>query len=106
DWLCRAQHGGMQLLVPVAGPFLYAADHPRDTILNKKGSSHGATTKALLYTSGGLQVLGLGLAVAAVATGKEEIVGGRDHAASSPSWFVTPQASGDMVGLTFGLHRW
>src|SRR5947209_5996775 len=76
-WLCHGQHGAMELLIPVAGPFIFAADHPHDTILNKYGEPLPSGTKALLFTSGGLQIAGIGSILAALVAGKQELVPGR-----------------------------
>ncbi len=104
EYICDGQHGAVQLLIPIAGPFLFAADHPRDTILNRPGSPLPDHTKALLYASGGLQIAGIASILTAVAVGKQEPVPQRK--ASSPSFFVFPQAGGADLGLTVGFSRW
>lgn len=106
SYLCEGQHGAMQLLVPVAGPFLFAANHPHDSVLNENGAALGGTTKAFLYTSGGLQIAGVGTILAALIAGKQELVPGRKKSDASPSFFVAPQGGANTVGLGFGLRNW
>ena len=69
-YFCGAAHGGIQLLVPFAGPFLFAANHPHDDALNPHGAPLGDGAKALLYTSGAAQVAGGLLVVAGFATAR------------------------------------
>jgi hypothetical protein len=62
-YLCNGQHGAMQLLMPVAGPFLFAAHHPHDSVINDGGLPLSSGARALLYTSGFTQAAGLTLAL-------------------------------------------
>jgi hypothetical protein len=106
SYLCEGQHGAMQLLVPVVGPFFFASDHPRDSVVNENGRPLTGVTKGLLYTSAGLQIAGLVSILTAVVIGKHEPVPGRKTGSASPSFFVLPQANVDTLGLTVGVHRW
>lgn len=105
-YLCDADHGAMQLLVPFVGPFWFAADHPRDSILNERGRPLGDLTKGLLYTSGGLQIAGLAAILASIAVGEEVPAPGRKAATDPSSFFVVPQVGAGTLGVTLGLHRW
>ena len=57
-YLCSGEHGGIQLLVPFAGPFLFAANHPQDSILNPHGARLSGVSQGLLYASGAAQIAG------------------------------------------------
>jgi hypothetical protein len=105
-YVCSGQHGAMQLLIPFAGPFLFATDHPRDSVFNKTGRPLSDFDRGLLYASGGLQIAGLASVLTALALGKHEPVPGPKHTGAGPSFFVLPQTNAGAVGLTFGLHRW
>lgn len=104
-YICRGQHGAMQLLIPVAGPFSFASDHPRDSVVNERGETLSGATKGVLYTSAGLQIAGLTSILLAVVFGKQEPVPAR-KTTLGPSFFVTPMANGDAMGLSVGVHRW
>jgi hypothetical protein len=105
-YLCNGQHGAVQLLVPAIGPFLFAADHPRDTVLNERGRPLGDVAKGLLYTSAGLQIAGLGSILGAIVMGKHEPVAVRKTTSTTPSFFITPQGDATTVGISVGVHRW
>lgn len=70
-YLCKGTHGGVQLALPVAGPFLFASDHPRDTLLNPKGSPLPTGWRIALYVSGATQAVGASLVVASLLAGRE-----------------------------------
>jgi hypothetical protein len=98
----------VQLLVPFAGPFLFAADHPRDTVLNESGSPLSSTTKALLYTSAGLQIAGMVSIFTALAVGRHEPAPAAPARATlpAPSLSIAPMSAPGAVGLSVGFYRW
>lgn len=69
DYLCRGDHGAIQLFVPMAGPFLFVANHPHDTILNKGGNELSTGAKVALYASGISQIVGVTSLLASAAFG-------------------------------------
>lgn len=69
DYLCRGDHGAIQLFVPMAGPFLFVANHPRDSILNKGGNELSTGAKVALYASGISQIVGVTSLLASAAFG-------------------------------------
>jgi len=108
SYLCKGQHGAVQLLLPFAGPFTFAADHPRDTVLNKTGSELSVVTKGLLYASGGLQIAGFGAILTGLILTKEEATGppapsGRKD---KPSFYVGPIDVPNAVGISAGVYNW
>lgn len=107
-YICEGQHGTVQLLIPFIGPFLFASDHPRDSVVNEAGSPLSPTAKGLLYTSAGLQIAGITSIFLALATGRHELPDAPAAQARSlsPSWSVTPLAAPGAVGVSFGVHRW
>jgi hypothetical protein len=62
DYWCRGDHGAVQMLVPVVGPFLFARNHPKDSVLNVRGTDLAPFARGALYASGGVQASGLVLA--------------------------------------------
>jgi hypothetical protein len=105
NYLCDSTHGSVQLLIPVAGPILFANNDPRDTFLNERGRPLGDVAKALLYASAGLQAAGLVVMLGAVAAGKREPVRPSTGNAG-PAFFVFPTADATTFGLTIGARRW
>lgn len=119
DYLCSGQHGAVQLMIPFVGPFTFASDHPRDSIINKRGAPLSDTTRAFLYTSAGLQIAGVLSIVGSVVFGKNEPVPRRKalsfdlplspnkgDGAPGPALFVAPMSEPNAVGITVGAHRW
>lgn len=106
SYVCDGSHGAMQLLVPFAGPFLFAADHPHDSVLNERGRPLSDVSKGLLYTSGGLQIAGLASILTALVLGRQQPVPGLKRAETSPSVFVLPQTGAGVLGVTVGVQRW
>lgn len=80
-YFCSGQHGSMQLMLPVAGPFLFAAHHPKDSLLNKDGAELSPTARDLLRASGVVQIVGIATGLAGLAAGS--YVGDGPTAASS-----------------------
>jgi hypothetical protein len=110
SYICAGEHGAIQLLIPVAGPFLFAGGHPRDSIVNKSGQPLSATARALLYTSGGLQFAGAVALLSSLALGEQVRPSGSTGSATTgargPSFFVAPLGVPGSVGLEAGVHRW
>lgn len=104
-YLCRGTHGGVELLIPFAGPILYVNTHPRDTVLNPAGIKPSGAMAALLYTSAGLRIAGLAAILTGVALGKQEVIYPKSHA-SGPRWLVTPFADGNAAGLSLSVTSW
>jgi len=104
DYLCEGQHGAVQLLLPFAGPFLFANDHPRDTLINEKGRELDGAPKVLLYTSGVLQIVGMTGILMGHALGKDQPVERPDDKKADVK--VLPLVSPGAVGLTLNVSRW
>lgn len=106
DYLCRGDHGAIQLLVPMAGPFLFATAHPRDSILNPAGRELSVPVRAAFYTSGASQVAGVTLLIAAVLNRKAEPAHDASPAAVTPHFQVQPWVGGGAVGISAGITHW
>lgn len=76
-YVCDGTHGGVQLALPVAGPFLFASDHPRDSLLNPRGTPLALGWRIALNISGAAQAVGASLIVASLLSGREVSVS--DH---------------------------
>ncbi len=106
-YICNGQHGAVQLLVPFAGPFLFASDHPRDTVIHASGAPLSGTAKGLLYASAGLQIGGVAAILTGVILGRHERVEPESKEASSrPSFYMAPLDAPGAVGLSVGASRW
>ncbi len=71
SYVCNADHGAAVLLVPVAGPFLFATEHPHDTFINRAGRELSPVSNALAYTSGVTQAVGASVMIAGFALGHD-----------------------------------
>lgn len=106
-YICKGQHGAVQLLVPFAGPFLFASDHPRDTVIHASGAPLSGTAKGLLYASAGLQIAGVAAILTGVILGRHERVEPESKEASSrPSFYMAPLDAPGAVGVSVGAFRW
>lgn len=107
-YVCYGQHGAMQLLVPFAGPIMFANTHPRDSVLNTAGGPLSSATKGLLYTSSALQIAGVSSMLLSLAFGRSVPL--QRPTAAGPSVYLAPLESPDVagatVGLSLGLQRW
>lgn len=107
DPICGTAWGGIQLAVPIAGPFLFAANHPKDEVLNPNGAKLTAASQVMLYTSGAAQALGATAMLVGLAEGggaksvekeKEEREGATVH--------VRPLFAPGTAGLTASIDGW
>lgn len=108
-YLCGGEHGAMQLLIPVAGPILFAGSHPQDYFVNENGRELSGLTKGLLYASAGVQAAGLVTLVSGIVFGRYERVDERPAVKSgsaAPSFFVRPLGAPGALGLSVGAYRW
>jgi hypothetical protein len=97
DYTCSGYFGAEQLLIPLAGPFLYASNHPRDSAINPNGLPVSETTQTLLYVDGAVQITGAVLMGIGLATGHYE----HDARSSFASGFsLSPMLGGGRGGLT------
>lgn len=76
-YVCRGQHGSIQLLLPIGGPLLFAENHPEDSILNVHGRPLSPFVKTALYTSSAAQLAGSLLVVTSLATAEANDGAGR-----------------------------
>jgi hypothetical protein len=65
-YFCSGTHGSLELVLPVFGPLLYAADHPKDSVINPRGGVPAPGVRALLYASSAAQTIGIALFTAAL----------------------------------------
>jgi hypothetical protein len=100
SYYCHGAHGGMELLLPVAGPFIFAADHPRDSTINPHGLPLGKTSKTLLYASGATQAAGLFTMGLGLVLGSRQPVGPAKTAAGRPELRLVPIASPSALGAS------
>ena len=106
-YICKGQHGAVQLLIPFAGPFLFASDHPRDTVIHASGTPLSGTAKGLLYASAGLQIAGVATILTGVILGRHERVEPESKESSSkPSFYMAPPDAPGAVGISVGASRW
>lgn len=69
SYVCNGDHGTIQLLMPVAGPFLFAENHPKDTVINEHGRPLAPGVKGVLYAAGAAQAAGMALVVGSFVLG-------------------------------------
>jgi hypothetical protein len=112
DEHCVGHAGGVQLLVPVAGPLLFAKNHPKDQWLNTDGRERSGGVNGLLIASASVQALGLAMIVAGFLFRSPEPVepaspplSPAESSAPKPYCFVLPDVARG-IGLTLGVTRW
>lgn len=66
---CRADHGAVQLMLPIAGPFLFVENHPKDSLVNENGRPLSSFARSALYASGAAQAAGAAMMLGAIALG-------------------------------------
>ncbi len=76
-YVCSGDHGSIQLLLPIGGPFLYAENHARDTVVNERGRPLSPFVKGALYASGAAQAAGGLLLVGSIALADASDAAGR-----------------------------
>jgi predicted cobalt transporter CbtA len=111
DYMCFRNNGALVLLLPVAGPIVFATAHPRDAWLNSEGGVQSDATAGLVLGAVA-QGVGLALIVASFIRGADEPNGHASPASSSadtpkrkPHAFVLPGVARG-VGLTAGFTTW
>lgn len=106
-YLCNGTYGAMQLLVPFAGPFLFAHNHPHDDIIHPGGEPLSPTRMHFLYLSGGLQLGGLAVVLSGLALGHHELVPVKPkRKADGPQFYVLPSLSPTTAGLEATVVGW
>jgi hypothetical protein len=92
---------GAELAIPLAGPFIFAATHPRDIVLNPSGNELSPTARTLLYTSGAVQIAGGAMMLASLAVGS-----GSSSSSTKPDVSIVPLTAPGAVGLSLSISRW
>lgn len=103
-YLCAGKHGAVMLLIPFAGPLLYAHYQPSDSILFPSGGHLSPLQKDLLYGSSGLQIAGAALMIASVVAGHREP--NRPSAAESSKLRILPAITSNSIGISASLTAW
>ncbi len=101
EYTCSGDYGGAQLLIPFAGPFLYADSHPKDSQLNPHGQEMSPTLRTLLYVDGAAQIAGAALMGIGLAGGEWEHDGRASTSQSKLS--IAPMLGMGRVGLSLGV---
>lgn len=92
---------GLELVLPVFGPLLYAADHPKDSVINPRGGVPAPGVRALLYASSAAQTIGIALFTAALV-----LPAPAAHTTSkppAPKIEISPMLEDRVVGIRLGL---
>ena len=105
-YLCSGEHGAIQLIVPFAGPFLFAANHPQDSIINPHGAPLSGVSQGLLYASGAAQIAGGLLIAAGILQG--EVAKPRSPEPPPPGvrFRILPAMTTSSVGLEASIAGW
>lgn len=94
EYVCDGQHGGMALVIPVVGPFLFTTLHVKDSFLNPNGSRYAWPVHVLAYTATAAQITGILLML----EGKSVDRHGRDRPEKG-SLHVMPSISSGSIGV-------
>jgi hypothetical protein len=106
DYWCLDANGGAQLLVPVAGPLLFAHDHPHDAALNRDGNALSRGAQGVLVADAVAQGAGIGLLAAAAILGQEEPRVDDPPTRGGRRFFVSPVALGRGFGVAAAVTSW
>jgi hypothetical protein len=112
NYICGTANGGIQLLLPVAGPLFFAKNHPYDEWLNPYGSELTPGEKGILIASSIAQGTGIVLVLSPLVFGSREPNASSttsppltDPPAPKPHAFVVPGIARG-IGLTAGFTTW
>jgi hypothetical protein len=99
--------GGLELAMPIVGPFVFADSHPRDASLNPNGYALSPTMKGLLIADGIAQAGGAALMLVGVAAGHRERDEHVDKTAhQKPTFMAWPMLGANTVGVGARVIGW
>jgi hypothetical protein len=106
DYWCLDANGGVQLLIPVAGPLLFAHDHPHDAALNPNGNALSRGAQGVLIADAVAQGAGIGLLAAGAFLGHEQPKVADPPTHAGRRFFVYPVPLGRGFGVGAGIASW
>jgi hypothetical protein len=104
NFFCQKRYGAGELLLPVVGPLLFAVNHPPDPLLNPNGRPLDGFAEGMLYASAAVQLVGLGTLVVGLAMNDAHVdPPSRPRSGRASSFFVTPAAAPNTIGISAGF---